>query len=298
MICTSRVPIGVHEAALGRKNRRAGPRRHRAAACAPRHADRAAVSHSRARCAVAAQRRARRSGRRSEDRASAGCSTSAPRSCCASSGRSMRWSGREGARRLSGVSELRPWPSMKKTGKAYYMISAVAQKYQHPPADAAPVRARGTAEAIAHRRQHAAVLGRRSRAARDDSDADARSRRESCRCRSHSQHAPQDPADAGRSQRVHGVRQARARPRHRRLGAAAQHGAREVDVHRSRARQSSSKTEPVISAKESRRAKKRSADLQSASIMMRASAGAEQIACVRSATEPVGSLSRMVTSSA
>ena len=42
--------------------------------------------------------------------------------------------------------------------------------------------------------------------------------------------------DAARGQRVHGVRQARAVARHRRLGAAAQHRARQVVADRSRAR--------------------------------------------------------------
>ena len=42
---------------------------------------------------------------------------------------------------------------------------------QHPPADIAAVRARRAAQAVAHRRQHAAVLGRGSRAARNDSHA-------------------------------------------------------------------------------------------------------------------------------
>ena len=67
---------------------------------------------------------------------------------------------------------------------------------------------------------------------------DARSRRESCGRRSDPQHAAEDSADAGRGERVHGVCQARARPRHRRLGAAAQHGDGEIDVDRSRARES------------------------------------------------------------
>ncbi len=47
---------------------------------------------------------------------------------------------------------------MKKSGKAYYMISVVAQKYEHSPADASAVRARRAAEAVEDRGQHATVL--------------------------------------------------------------------------------------------------------------------------------------------
>ena len=107
---------------------------------------------------------------------------------------------------------------------------------QHPSADAAPVRARRAAEAVAHRRQHAPVLGRGPRAARDDPVAYPRSRRQPRRRRDHPQHAPQDRADAGRGQRVHGVRQARAGARHRRLGAAPLDRARQIVADRSRPR--------------------------------------------------------------
>ena len=105
---------------------------------------------------------------------------------------------------------------------------------QHPPADAAAVRARRTAQAVAHGRQHAPVLGRGSRAARDDSVAHARPWRQPGRRRDHPQHAAEDRADAARGQRVHGLREARARARHRRLGAAPRHGARQVGPDRYR----------------------------------------------------------------
>ena len=47
---------------------------------------------------------------------------------------------------------------MKKPGKAYYMISAVAQKYNIHPQTLALVRARRASEAVAHGREHAALL--------------------------------------------------------------------------------------------------------------------------------------------
>src|SRR3954447_26291026 len=105
---------------------------------------------------------------------------------------------------------------------------------QHPPADAPPLRARGAAQAVAHRRQHAALLGGGPRAARNDSVAHPRSRGQSGRRRDHPQHAQEDRAHADRSERIHGVREARAGARHRRLGAVALDGARQVVADRSR----------------------------------------------------------------
>src|SRR5207302_5569379 len=65
---------------------------------------------------------------------------------------------------------------------------------QHPPADAAPVRARGTAQAVAHGRKHSLVLGRGPRTARNDFVTYPRPWRQPGRRRDHSQHAAEDRA--------------------------------------------------------------------------------------------------------
>ena len=123
---------------------------------------------------------------------------------------------------------------MKKTGKAYFMISAVAQKYNIHPQTLRlyeregllkPSRTEGNTRLYSEEdlEQLETILSL------------TRSRREPGGCRDHSQHAHEDRAHAGRSERVHGVREARTLTRHRRLGAAPVDGAREVDADRSRA---------------------------------------------------------------
>ena len=121
--------VGAGRGARGgarREDRRAVARRAGAAARAAGHAVGPAVPAARARRAVAARRPARRSGRRGADGAAEARSTSDRRSCCGSSGGST----------ASDVRQALTKPdmaTMKKTGKAYYMISAVAQKYNiHP----------------------------------------------------------------------------------------------------------------------------------------------------------------------
>src|SRR5580765_4617803 len=106
---------------------------------------------------------------------------------------------------------------------------------QHPPADAALVRTRRAVETLTHRRQYPTVFRRRFGTARDDSLAHARSGRQPRGRRDHSQYAPQDRSHAARGQRVHRLREARTLARHRRLGTAAQHGARKILPDRSRA---------------------------------------------------------------
>ena len=231
--CTSIVPVAVHEAALGaRIDVPDAGRALRGCACR-----RARSRDSGSGCAAAACRSARR--RRAGDlvvevrlvlpqvlderskellREFGQAQTEDVRATLfREAGRpSGSWSRRRG--RTVPREPGEPMATKRPLGKAYYMISAVAQEVPHPPADAAALRARGAAQAVAHRGQHAPLLGGGPRAARDHPLADARSRREPRRRGDHPQHAPEDGADAARGQRVHGVREARAGARPRTTG--------------------------------------------------------------------------------
>ena len=120
-------------------------------------------------------------------------------------------------------------------GKAYFMISAVSQKYDIHPQTLRLYEREGLLKPSRTEGQYAPLLGRRSRAARDHPHADPRPGREPGRRGDHPQHASQDRTDAGRGEPVHGLREARNGARHRRLGAAPRHRAREVVANRSRA---------------------------------------------------------------
>jgi hypothetical protein len=108
------------------------------------------------------------------------------------------------ARPARGVGEL---TMTKKTerGKAYFMISAVSQKYDIHPQTLRLYEREGLLTPSRTEGQHAAVLGRGSRTAGDHPLAHARDRREPRRRRDHPEHATQDRADAARGQRVHGT---------------------------------------------------------------------------------------------
>ena len=219
------VPVAMHEAALGAQidvPTLDGPARLRV----PPGTQSGQRFRLRERgVAVGAGRPARRSGRRGPARAA-----DAARRALEGAAAGVRPDQRRGRPEGTGGAP------MKRTRQGVLHDQRGGAEVQHPPADAAPVRARRAAQAVAHRGQHAPLLRRGPRAARDDPLADARPRRQPRRRRNHPQHAPQDRAHAGRGQRVHGVRQARARARPRRLGAAPVDRARQVVADRSRAR--------------------------------------------------------------
>ncbi len=123
----------------------------------------------------------------------------------------------------------------KRTGKAYYMISAVAQKYNIHPQTLRlyeregllkPSRTEGNtrlySEDDLEQLETILSLTRDLGVNLAGVEIILNMRRKMERMQS-------------RGQRVHGVRQARARARHRRLGAAARHGARQIVADRSRA---------------------------------------------------------------
>ena len=96
----------------------------------------------------------------------------------------------------------------KQTGKAYFMISAVAQRYDIHPQTLRLYEREGLLKP-------SRTEGNTRLYSEDDLEqletilvADARPRRQPRRRRDHPQHAPQDGTDAGRGERVHGVRQA------------------------------------------------------------------------------------------
>ena len=111
----------------------------------------------------------------------------------------------------------------KRSGKAYYMISAVAAKYDIHPQTLRLYEREGLLKPSQNRRQHAPLFRGRPRSARNHPVADARARRQPRRRRGHPEHAPQDGAHAAGSERVHGLREEGAGARARRLGAAPQH---------------------------------------------------------------------------
>ena len=123
----------------------------------------------------------------------------------------------------------------KRSGKAYYMISAVAQKYNIHPQTLRlyeregllkPSRTEGNtrlySEEDLEQLETILSLTRDLGVNLAGVEIILNMRRK-------------HPADAGRGERVHGVREEGARARHRRLGAAAQHRAGQIHAHRSRA---------------------------------------------------------------
>ena len=84
------------------------------------------------------------------------------------------------------------------------------EELRHPSPDPTPLRARRPAQALAHGGQHPALLRGGPAPARGDPQPHSGSRRQPGRRRDRAEHAQEDGADAGRDERVRGLRQERA----------------------------------------------------------------------------------------
>ena len=114
--------------------------------------------------------------------------------------------------------------STRRPGKALYMMSAVAQRYNIHPQTLRLYEREGLLRPSRTDGNTRLYSDEDSEAARNHPDLDARTGREPRRRRDYPPPARAHGPDAARGQRVHGVRQAGNGARTRRLGAAAVHG--------------------------------------------------------------------------